>query len=1070
MADPPRQLEIGSSIGQRPTSGFPINSGLSSAPGSTSFTPYSSPPSEHNEAHGSYNLASRLAAPRAMPPYAQPGSSRPADGAGPSSARSPSPSKRGFNFPMGDSNLSDRWNSIGPAASAQPFATNFPRKQSTQSAIGSGSAAVGIKSGSKAFGQEPFLGYNELLFSPTNAQPPSDSSNAAPHLKNVGPAQNGTGDRAVAPASVLSTSDPICADSSHAAASESRNPSLAPQQLDGDHFPASRFDNSGRSFVGSVREKPTFLGALNNAAPSRGMDEFHGRPFGLGPNLPNQISGSGHLSPGGMMAAHHQMQAPQGGSMAAAQHNIHLGINHTGSGGTGPVPAEEITTVFIVGFPEDMTEREFANMFLFARGFEASTLKVPAGTGPAGPSGRPSEGGGPMGGPGGPYTAVSMPGAGLFDLPNGPGAPWDDHHHGLSMALSRAGASDAFSSLANMNGMANALPGGPGAINPSVAGGKIKQIIGFAKFRTRAEALEARDALNGRKIDVEKGCVLKTEMAKKNLHTKQRPVLSGPGGPEGNHAGFMPPPGGPAPPLPTGVAQPPHMQHAQQSAPLHPHQQPPPPQPPLQGFGMGQFDRESMPFQRLRGEPHGLNGAASLLNGASGPAFAGFPTTKNSSAFEPFALQDGGAASGGQVQPNGLVSPRERFGPDPFPSGSTQANAMFGGGGQVLGSAGSEQPGRGPHAPGEAWSSSTGPLDYFGTSDAGVPPPLASQRASNSGGGQPNGRPDWVTFGSPPGLVNAGSNGGPRPNFARQPSRGPFTGTANEGGPLGQRVTGSQLQQHDDFAQGDPKVGSRQGSSPQQSGPDQREHGATTAAPQQQQQQQQQPPLQQQGPNVSRFSQVKLGSSPHENEQTNGAGHVQARANAAQIPSPDLPSPTGRGFVGDNHPPGNTLFVGNLPSSASNVVLVQIEDQLRSVFSSRRGFRQFSFRLKSNGPMCFVEFDDVHCASAAMSELNGNSLGGAIKNGGIRLSFSKNPLFRMNSNPSIHQQHQQHQQHPHPHQHPHPQPHPQHSQHQNLQHQNQHQSGTGPSSGGATNPASMSLGHAGESLVSATTH
>jgi hypothetical protein len=45
--------------------------------------------------------------------------------------------------------------------------------------------------------------------------------------------------------------------------------------------------------------------------------------------------------------------------------------------------------------------------------------------------------------------------------------------------------------------------------------------IGFAKFRSRSEALEARDLLSGRKIDVEKGCILKAEMAKKNLHTKR---------------------------------------------------------------------------------------------------------------------------------------------------------------------------------------------------------------------------------------------------------------------------------------------------------------------------------------------------------------------------------------------------------------------------------------------------------------------------------------------------------------------------------------------------------------------
>lgn len=94
---------------------------------------------------------------------------------------------------------------------------------------------------------------------------------------------------------------------------------------------------------------------------------------------------------------------------------------------------EDITTIFVVGFPEDMQEREFQNLFTFSYGFEAATLKTP----------QPEE------------------------------------------ESSR------------------------------------KQIIGFAKFRTKTNALEAIEILNGRKIDIEKGCVLKAEMAKKNLHTKR---------------------------------------------------------------------------------------------------------------------------------------------------------------------------------------------------------------------------------------------------------------------------------------------------------------------------------------------------------------------------------------------------------------------------------------------------------------------------------------------------------------------------------------------------------------------
>ncbi|KAJ2079911.1 hypothetical protein H4R24_003440 [Coemansia sp. RSA 988] len=98
--------------------------------------------------------------------------------------------------------------------------------------------------------------------------------------------------------------------------------------------------------------------------------------------------------------------------------------------------SEDITTIFVVGFPDDMREREFQNMFTFSPGFEAATLKIP-----------------------------------------GP----DDADRDSQK----------------------------------------KQIIGFAKFHTRLEALEARDVLTGRKVDAEKNCALKAEMAKKNLHTKR---------------------------------------------------------------------------------------------------------------------------------------------------------------------------------------------------------------------------------------------------------------------------------------------------------------------------------------------------------------------------------------------------------------------------------------------------------------------------------------------------------------------------------------------------------------------
>jgi hypothetical protein len=52
-----------------------------------------------------------------------------------------------------------------------------------------------------------------------------------------------------------------------------------------------------------------------------------------------------------------------------------------------------------------------------------------------------------------------------------------------------------------------------------------------------------------------------------------------------------------------------------------------------------------------------------------------------------------------------------------------------------------------------------------------------------------------------------------------------------------------------------------------------------------------------------------------------------------------------------------------------------------------------SFRVKQSGPMSFIEFDDVGCAGRALGELNGDTLDGLVK-GGLRLSFSKHPLFK----------------------------------------------------------------------------
>ncbi|KAL9549996.1 hypothetical protein MBANPS3_004935 [Mucor bainieri] len=86
----------------------------------------------------------------------------------------------------------------------------------------------------------------------------------------------------------------------------------------------------------------------------------------------------------------------------------------------------------------------------------------------------------------------------------------------------------------------------------------------------------------------------------------------------------------------------------------------------------------------------------------------------------------------------------------------------------------------------------------------------------------------------------------------------------------------------------------------------------------------------------------------------------------------------------DQNPPCNTLYVGNLPVNTN-------EDELRQLFTHCLGYKRCSFRVKSNGPMCFVEFDDLKYAALALKEMQGIPLSNSVK-GGIRLSYSKNPL------------------------------------------------------------------------------
>lgn len=119
-------------------------------------------------------------------------------------------------------------------------------------------------------------------------------------------------------------------------------------------------------------------------------------------------------------------------------------------------------------------------MFVFSHGFEAATLKIPVKDSFNAPNTKD------------PYTLANISTSGI---------------------LADRDSSSVDDSSNNINNISAAQ-------QLSVR----KQTIGFAKFKTKQAALEAKDVLSGRKIDNDRGCILKAEMAKKNLHTRVKNV------------------------------------------------------------------------------------------------------------------------------------------------------------------------------------------------------------------------------------------------------------------------------------------------------------------------------------------------------------------------------------------------------------------------------------------------------------------------------------------------------------------------------------------------------------------
>ncbi|KAJ3100053.1 hypothetical protein HDU97_002537 [Phlyctochytrium planicorne] len=485
---------------------------------------------------------------------------------------------------------------------------------------------------------------------------------------------------------------------------------------------------------------------------------------------------------------------------------------------SSPLPAEEITTIFVVGFPEDMLEREFQNMFTFCSGFEAATLKLPS--------------------------------------------------HG-----------DDSDNIPQYK----------------------KQIIGFVKFRTRMDALQARDVLNGRKVDAERGCILKAEIAKKNLHTK-RGLLN-------EHPNNYPQLGRLNPLLTGPLSANPALRSGVLPSPKDP---------------LGNFDAFFMNSPIAR-EIMGSNNpllSNPLPNSLPVPSVTqSYQMSQHATTFDYFS---GPIASSAE---RSLQTSRRGSPTSSIEAATTTAS---------VGSSQSDGA--------RSLGSSAGDMSEMRSSFLDGPPSVA---------------PLSISTGGAAGVSKMGGNGASRGLDSPRFGFGSIGGAGESLVDPPMSVTGATATRS------------------------QSERGFSSA--------------------LYNSDTLLPNRLPSLSINTN-ISNVVSNANlgsptSATMPSPSTPFATlppgpasagplpGPGYrcLADQNPPCNTLYVGNLPNNAN-------EEELRQMFSKCVGYRRLCFRQRPpNGPMCFVEFDDVTCAHQALLDLHGNPLTNSVK-GGIRLSFSKNPL------------------------------------------------------------------------------
>ncbi|KAF8926744.1 hypothetical protein BGZ58_010950 [Dissophora ornata] len=589
------------------------------------------------------------------------------------------------------------------------------------------------------------------------------------------------------------------------------------------HFPASQDYSSSFKGSGSISGPFGLSDYFSSSIPksnytSSNNNNSTGNSIHIG-SLTNGLSGLSlaaqnyHPSTSSSLSSGLYGYSGSSSSNGTGNGGISLNSNAAGNGvtngvsnGAGSNQQEEISTIFVVGFPDDMQEREFQNMFVFTPGFEAATLKIPN----------------------------------------------KDQQEDDALTL------------------------GVNGVNPR------KQIIGFAKFRTHQEALQAITVLSGRRVDAEKGSLLKAEMAKKNLHTRR-------GLSNDLVASSAPNPAAAMPPTPIGITS------------AH------------NGISNGKL-------------PHPLQHRNSLAGSAAYDAFHSVPCSP--------------ALPSDLLTPNEYASSYDFYADVYAPNNLASLSFAESFGGRHQQSAQQQQQlqqqQQNQYQQPELSSSFLGRQSAF---DMNRVDPLSMGSFSNNIGGL------------------AGSISGSFSNSISSSFTNRHIGLAGS-----QRFNKGLLDMDND--------------TPTTSGYLSKSIPAHT----------------ERGFNSALFNNDELPNPRFQGLPINTA--AAAALTSSSVPSPGMASPGFRPPVnpGDQNPPCNTLYVGNLPMNTS-------EDELRALFSRCVGYRRLCFRTKSNGPMCFVEFESIECATQALGELYGNPLSNSVK-GGIRLSYSKNPLGVRNSTPS----------------------------------------------------------------------